>query len=329
MPTPRRALSPADVAALKWRCIGPSRGGRVVAVAGDPNHPMVAYFGACAGGIWKTIDGGIYWRCVSDGFLGSAAIGAISVSHSDRNVIYAGTGETEIRLDVSYGDGMYKSTDAGRTWSNVGLRASKHIGRICIHPTNPDIVYVAALGDIFGPNDERGVFRSRDGGTSWEKVLYRGPDAGAVEISMDPNNPRILFAAFWQTRRNFWNISSGGPGSGLFRTTDGGDTWEEITRAPGLPDGLLGKLGVAVSPAKPGRVWALIEATGDKTGLYRSDDYGARWTLVSSNRDLMHRPWYYTHVFADTCDAETVYVTNLQMWKSTDGGSSFTEIMTP
>ncbi len=315
--------------ALKWRCIGPPRGGRVVAVAGDPVDPMVFYFGACAGGIWKTIDGGVYWRCVSDGFLASAAVGAISVSRSDRNVIYAGTGETEIRLDVSYGDGVYKSTDAGRTWANVGLRASKHIGRICIHPTNPDLVYVAALGDIFGPNEERGVFRSQDGGKSWEKVLYRGPDAGAVEISMDPNNPRILFAAFWQTRRNFWNISSGGPGSGLFRTTDGGDTWNEITRAPGLPDGRLGKLGVAVSPAKPGRVWALIEAVDDQTGLFRSEDYGARWSKVSSNRDLMHRPWYYTHLFADTCDAETMYVLNLQMWKSTDGGNSFTEIMTP
>ena len=211
---------------------------------------MIFYFGACAGGIWKTIDGGIYWRCVSDGFLGSAAIGAIAVARSDSNVIYAGTGETEIRLDVSYGDGVYKSTDAGRTWSHIGLRETKHIGRICIHPHNPDIVYVAALGDIFGPNEERGVFRSRDGGRTWEKVLYRSADAGAVEISMDPNNPRILFAAFWQTRRSFWNLSSGGPGSGLFRSTDGGDTWEEISRAPGLPDGPLGKIGVAVSPAR-------------------------------------------------------------------------------
>jgi photosystem II stability/assembly factor-like uncharacterized protein len=315
--------------ALKWRCIGPPRGGRVVAVAGDPVDPMVCYFGACAGGIWKTIDGGIYWRCVSDGFLGSAAIGAIAVSRSDHNVIYAGTGETEIRLDVSYGDGIYKSTDAGRTWSNTGLRETKHIGRICIHPTNPDIVYVAALGDIFGPHEERGVFRTHDGGKTWDKVLYRSADAGAVEISMDPNNPRILFAAFWETRRNFWNLSSGGPGSGLFRSTDGGDTWQDISRAPGLPDGKLGKLGVSVSPARSGRVWALIETVGDKTGLYRSEDYGARWVQVSSNRDLMHRPWYYTHVFADTCDAETVYVLNLQMWKSTDGGSSFGEILTP
>jgi photosystem II stability/assembly factor-like uncharacterized protein len=321
--------APEKLDALKWRCIGPPRGGRVVAVAGDPTDTMVFYFGACAGGIWKTTDGGIYWRCVSDGFLGSAAIGAIAVARSDHNVIYAGTGETTIRLDVSYGDGVYKSTDAGRTWSHAGLRATKHIGRICIHPSNPDIVYVAALGDIFGPHEERGVFRSVDGGKTWEKVLYRSVDAGAVDISLDPDNPRILFATFWETRRNFWHLSSGGPGSGLFRSTDGGDTWEEITRAPGLPDGPLGKLGVSVSPARAGRVWALIEAVGDKTGLFRSDDYGARWTKLSSNRDLMHRPWYYTHVFADPCDAESVYVANLQMWKSTDGGTGFTEIMTP
>jgi photosystem II stability/assembly factor-like uncharacterized protein len=321
--------APEALDALKWRCIGPARGGRVVAVAGDPVDPAVFYFGACAGGIWKTIDAGIYWRCVSDGFLGSAAIGAIAVARSDRNVIYAGTGETEIRLDVSYGDGIYKTTDAGRTWSHVGLRATKHIGRICIHPSNPDIVYVAALGDAFGANEERGVFRSCDGGKTWAKILHRGADSGAVDLSMDPNNPRMLFAAFWEARRSFWNLSSGGPGSGLFRSTDGGDTWEDISRAPGLPDGLLGKLGVSVSPARAGRVWALIEAVGDKTGLYRTDDYGARWIKVSSNRDLMHRPWYYTHVFADTHDADTVYVANLQLWKSTDGGSGFTEIMTP
>jgi photosystem II stability/assembly factor-like uncharacterized protein len=321
--------APEALDALKWRCIGPARGGRVVAVAGDPVDPAVFYFGACAGGIWKTIDAGIYWRCVSDGFLGSAAIGAIALARSDRNVIYAGTGETEIRLDVSYGDGIYKTTDAGRTWSHVGLRATKHIGRICIHPSNPDIVYVAALGDAFGANEERGVFRSCDGGKTWAKKLHRGADSGAVDLSMDPNNPRMLFAAFWEARRSFWNLSSGGPGSGLFRSTDGGDTWEDISRAPGLPDGLLGKLGVSVSPARAGRVWALIEAVGDKTGLYRTDDYGARWIKVSSNRDLMHRPWYYTHVFADTHDADTVYVANLQLWKSTDGGSGFTEIMTP
>jgi photosystem II stability/assembly factor-like uncharacterized protein len=290
---------------------------------------MVFYFGACAGGIWKTIDGGIYWRCISDGFLGTAAIGAIAVSRADRNVIYAGTGETEIRLDVSYGDGIYKSTDAGRTWSHIGLHESKHIGRICIHPTNPDIVYVAVLGDIFGPQEERGVFRTRDGGKSWDKVLYRDAESGAIDISIDPNNPRILLAGFWQTRRSFWNLSSGGPGSGLFRSIDGGETWDEITRAPGLPDGPIGKVGVSVSPAKPGRVWALIETSGNQSGLYRTEDYGTVWVMVSSNRDLMHRPWYYTHVFADPVSSETVFVLNLQMWKSTDGGRGFTEILTP
>jgi photosystem II stability/assembly factor-like uncharacterized protein len=329
MPTSTRIPVPQNLDGLKWRCIGPPRGGRVVAVAGDPNKPMVAYFGACAGGIWKTIDGGAYWRCVSDGFMGSAAIGAIAVSRADSSVVYAGTGETTIRLDVSYGDGVYRSTDAGRTWSNVGLKGTKHIGRIAIHPRDPDIALVAALGDIFGPNEERGVFRTKDGGKSWQKVLHRSADAGAVDLSMDPNNPRIVFATFWETRRSFWNISSGGPGSGLFRSTDGGDSWEEISSAPGLPDRPLGKLGVSVSPARPGRVWALIEAMGEKTGLYRSDDYGARWTQVSSHRDLMLRPWYYSHVFADTRDAETVYVLNVQMWKSTDGGVSFTEINTP
>jgi photosystem II stability/assembly factor-like uncharacterized protein len=314
--------------ALKWRCIGPSRGGRVVAVSGDPVNKMVFYFGACAGGIWKTEDGGVFWRCVSDGFMGSSAVGSIAVAPSDPNVIYAGTGETAIRLDVSYGDGMYKSTDAGRSWKHVGLKNSKFIGRICIHPQNPDLVYVAVLGDIFGPNGERGVYRSKDGGATWERILYRSDVAGTIDLTMDPNNPRLLFASMWEAKRNFWNISSGGPGSGLFRSTDGGDTWEEISTRPGLPTGMLGKIGVSISPARSGRVWALIEAEGDKTGLYRSDDFGMRWTMVSPNRDLMHRPWYYTHVFADPGHADTVYVTNLQMWKSTDGGATFNEVTT-
>ena len=315
--------------ALKWRCIGPSRGGRVVAVAGDPVDPMTFYFGACAGGVWKTVDGGVYWRCVSDAAFTSAAVGAIAVSRSDPNVVYAGTGETSIRVDVSYGDGMYKSTDAGRTWAHIGLRETRHIGRICIHPTDPDLVYVAALGDAFGANKERGVFRSRDGGKSWQKVLFRGADAGSVDMSMDPHNPRILYAAFWQARRSFWHLNSGGPGSGLWRSLDGGDTWEDLSGKNGLPTGKLGKIGVSASAARSGRVFALLEAEGDKTGLYRSDDQGANWTFVCPNRDLMHRPWYYTHVFADTGHADTVYVTNYQMWKSTDGGVSFSEVTTP
>jgi len=323
------ASFPAQTGALKWRCIGPSRGGRVVAVAGDPNQRMTFYFGACAGGIWKTVDGGVYWRCVSDGFMNTAAVGSIAVARSDSNVIYAGTGETAIRLDVSYGDGIYKSTDAGLTWRHVGLKETRFVGRVVIHPQDHDTVYAAALGDAFGPNEARGVYRSKDGGKSWQKVLYRDADTGCIDLTMDPNNPRILYASMWQARRSFWNLSSGGPGSGLFRSTDGGDSWEEGTRKPGLPDGMLGKIGVTASPARAGRVWALIEAQGDKTGLYRSDDGGARWTQVSQHRDLMHRPWYYTHVFADTRDPDTVFVTNLQMWKSTDGGASFSEITTP
>ncbi|MEQ8815911.1 MAG: glycosyl hydrolase [Thalassobaculum sp.] len=329
MPTPARfAAAPAELDALKWRCIGPSRGGRVVAVAGDYDDPMTFYFGACAGGVWKTVDGGVYWRCVTDGYLTSATIGALAVARSDSNVVYAGTGETTIRLDVSFGDGLYRSTDAGRSWKHMGLRETRHIGRVVVHPGDPNLVYVAALGDAFGANEERGVYRSKDGGETWEKVLYRGPDAGCVDLSMDPNNPRILFAGMWEARRSFWSLRSGGPGSGLFRSTDGGDSWEEI-KGNGFPDGMLGKVGVSVSGAKAGRVFALLEAEDDKIGLYRSEDYGASWTQVCRNRDLMHRPWYYTHVFACPVNADTVYVTNLQMWKSTDGGAGFKEITTP
>ena len=301
----------------------------MVAVAGDPKEPMTFYFGACAGGIWKTVDGGVYWRCVSDGFLTSSTIGALTVAPSDPNVIYAGTGETTIRIDVSFGDGMYRSSDAGRSWQHLGLKETRHIGRICVHPANPDLVYVAALGDAFGPNSERGVFRSSDGGRSWQKVLYRGADAGAVDLAMDPHNPRILYACFWRARRSFWHLNSGGDGSGLWRSTDGGDNWEELSGRNGLPGGLLGKHGVSASAACAGTVYALIEAEGEKTGLYRSKDHGQNWSLMCTNRDLMHRPWYYTHVFADPAHADTVYVTNLQMWKSTNGGLSFTEVTTP
>jgi len=228
----QRAASLTDrvLSSLEYRCIGPHRGGRVVAVAGDVSDPMTFYFGACAGGVWKTTDGGQTWRNVSDGFFTTAAVGAIAVSESDPNVIYVGTGETCIRNNVSHGDGVYKSTDGGRTWTNMGLRDTRHIGKIVIHPENPDLVYVAALGHAFGPNEERGVFRSKDGGRTWEKVLYKSPRAGSHDITMDRNNPRILYAAIWQAQRYPYKLENGGEECGLWRSFDGGDTWEEITR---------------------------------------------------------------------------------------------------
>jgi photosystem II stability/assembly factor-like uncharacterized protein len=315
------------VDALQWRCIGPPRGGRVVAVAGDPVNPAVFYFGACAGGVWKTDDGGTYWYNISDGFFKTASVGALAVAASDPNVLYAGMGEACIRLDVSYGDGVYKSTDAGKTWTHLGLEDTRHISRIRIHPHNPDIVYVAALGHAFGPNRQRGVFRSTNGGKTWEHVLFKSADAGAADLSLDPNNPRILYAAIWQVRRNFWSLNSGGPDSGLYKSTDGGDTWTEITQHPGLPAGLKGRIGVAVSPAQAGRVWATIEA--EDCGLFRSDNGGATWETVSDDRDLQGRPWYYQHVFADPQDPDTVWILNYQAWKSIDGGKTFAQVTTP
>lgn len=313
---------------LEWRCIGPFRGGRVVAVSGDPTNPAVFYFGAVAGGVWKTVDGGMYWENVSDGYFNTSSIGALAVSEADPNVIYAGTGETTIRIDVSHGDGVYKTTDAGKTWKHVGLEDTRHIGKIAIHPQNPEIVYVAALGHAFGNNKQRGVFRSTNGGKTWDHVLFKSEKAGAVDIKIDPRNPRILYAAIWETYRNFWDISSGGPESGIHKTTDGGDTWVDITTNPGLPKGPLGKIGIAASPAKSGRVWALVEAK-EGQGLYRSDDYGDHWELVSDHEGLTGRSWYYMHIVADPQDAETVYVMCFSMWKSIDGGRNFTEMTTP
>ena len=314
---------------LQWRCIGPFRGGRVVAVAGDPVDPATFYFGACAGGVWKTTDGGVYWENVSDGFFSTASVGALEVAPSDPNVIYAGTGETTIRIDVSHGDGVYKSTDAGKTWTHMGLADTRHIAKIRVHPQNPDLVYVAALGHAFGKNEERGLFRSKDGGKTWEKVLYKSDKAGAIDLTIDPQNPRVLYAAIWEAYRSFWMISSGGPDCAIYKSTDGGDTWIDITRNEGFPKGDLGKIGVAASPAQTGRVWALIEAKEKEAGLYRSDDYGHTWQHVSDNPKLTSRSWYYIHLTADPQDAETVYVNNLAFWKSVGGGQNFTEIDTP
>jgi photosystem II stability/assembly factor-like uncharacterized protein len=313
--------------ALAWRCIGPYRGGRVVAVAGDPSEATVFYFGACAGGVWKTEDAGTYWYNISDGFLRTAAVGAMAVADADPNVIYVGMGECCIRGDVSHGDGVYKSTDRGKTWVHLGLEDTRHIARIRIHPRHPDLVYVAALGHAFGPNVQRGVFRSADGGKTWEHVLFRSDKAGAIDLSMDPHNPRILYAAIWEARRTPWSLTSGGPDSGLYKSTDGGDTWTELTHNPGLPKALKGRIGVAASPAKPDRVWALVEA--EDGALFRSDDGGATWQRLSDDRNLRLRFWYYGHVFADPLDPDTVYVLNIQAWKSTDGGRSFTPLTTP
>ncbi len=316
-------------AALKFRCIGPPRGGRVVAVAGDPSDFATFYFGAVAGGIWKTTDAGTTWLNVSDGFLKTASVGALEVAVSDPNVIYAGMGETAIRTDVSHGDGVYKSTDAGRSWTHMGLSDTRHIGAIRIHPKNPDIVYVAALGHAFGANEERGVFRSRDGGATWQKVLYVSDHAGAIDVTLDVHNPGILYASIWEARRGPWYMSSGGEGSGIWRSTDGGDNWTELSRHPGLPaEGLYGKIGVAASPVQAGRVWAMVESQNDP-GLYRSDDFGDTWKLLCDQPELRRRPWYYMHVHADTQDADTVYVSNLSFHRSIDGGRTFTEIPTP
>ncbi|HET8627687.1 MAG TPA: glycosyl hydrolase [Thermomicrobiales bacterium] len=310
-----------------WRLAGPFRGGRVVAVAGDPREPLTFYFGACAGGVWKTADAGATWRNVSDGFFNSASVGALAVAESDPNVVYAGMGESCIRGNVVPGDGVYRSDDGGRTWRHRGLADTRHIARVRVHPADPDLVYVAAFGHAFGPHPDRGIFRSRDGGDTWEKVLYRNEDTGAADLAMDATNPRVLYAALWEARRYPWLLSSGGEGSGIFKTTDGGDTWTELTDNPGLPGGLKGRIGVAVSPARPERVWALIEAA--EGGLFRSDDGGATWRRLTDMPELRQRPWYYMHIFADPQDADTVYVLNLQMWRSRDGGQTFVAIPTP
>lgn len=322
-------IDPSLLKQLRYRCIGPTRGGRVVAVAADPQDQSVFYFGAVAGGVWKSDDAGQFWENISDGQMTTSSIGALAVATSDPNVIWAGTGESTIRIDVSHGDGVYKTTDGGTTWHHMGLEETRHIGQIRIHPDNPDIVYVAALGHASKDNPERGVYRTVDGGVTWELVLHVSESAGAVDLAIDVTNPRILFATTWEARRTFWSMNSGGPGCGLWRSLDGGNTWENLSSNKGMPDGTLGKIGVAVSPAKADRVWALVEAEDRKRGLYRSDDRGETWTKVSSKGDLYWRPWYYMHVIAHPTDPDTVYVMNREAWKSIDGGKEFEEFHTP
>ncbi len=329
-PAPAQAQAQYDSTlfeALTWRFIGPYRGGRVTALAGVPSLPHTYYFGATGGGVWKTVDGGMTWDPMSDSTTMAGSIGAIAVAPSDPNVVYVGTGEEPPRGNVSPGNGMWKSTDAGKTWSRIGLADAGQIAHLHVHPQNSDVVYAAVLGHIFGPNETRGVYRSKDGGASWQKVLYRDEHTGAVSLAADPSNPRIMYAALWQVRRYPWGMESGGSGSGLFKTTDGGDTWTEITRNKGLPAGTVGKIGVTVSGADPNRVWAIVE--NENGGVFRSDDGGGSWSMVNSERRLRQRAWYYTHIYADPQDRETVYVLNTGFYRSVDGGKTYSSIRVP
>jgi photosystem II stability/assembly factor-like uncharacterized protein len=315
--------------ALKWRLVGPFRGGRVDAVAGDPSKPLVFYFGAVNGGVWKTTNGGQTWRNATDGKSDISSVGAIAVAQSDPNVIYVGTGESQPREDLTYGTGVYRSTDAGQTWHHLGLTDTQQIGDVVIDPRDPDRAYVAAIGHAFGPNAERGVFRTTDGGKSWKKVLFLNDSTGAMDLTIDPTNPRILFASMWKFQRTPWGMNAGGGRSGLWKTTDGGDTWKEISFNAGIPTTPLGKIGISISPANPQRVYASIEAPDSSGGIFRSDDGGTTWQRTSDDQKWSVRAWYYSAVTADPTDENTVYVMNLQVWRSVDGGKTFSMVRVP
>ncbi len=313
-------------AALKWREIGIFRGGRSVAVAGSASRPNEYWMGTTGGGVFKTTDGGHTWMPATDKYFGGT-IGAIGVSESNPDIVYVGTGEYPIRGNVSHGDGVFKTTDGGKKWELVGLAETGQISRVRVHPTNPDVVWVGAQGHAFGPNSERGVFKTTDGGKTWRKVLFRNDSTGVSDLVLDPSNPDVLYAAFWQAQRKPWQLVSGGSGGGIFKSTDGGEQWTELTRNPGLPPGLLGNIGLSVSAAKPSLVWALIEAGAG--GVYRSDDGGSSWRYVNAERKLRQRPWYYSRIFADPKDTNTVYGLNVLAYRSTDGGRTFRHLPDP
>jgi len=313
--------------ALQYRLIGPFRGGRVGAVTGVPSQPNVYYYGATGGGVWKSTDGGNNWENISDGFFKLGSVGAIAVADSDPNIIFVGMGEETVRGNVSHGDGVYKSVDGGKTWKNVGLNDTRQISRVRIDPKDPNTVYVAAIGHVWGANDERGVFRTRDGGKTWQKILFRDSKTGAADLVLEPGNPNTIYASLWQFGRTPWAMNNGGPGSGLFKSIDGGDTWTEISRNRGLPAGVLGKITVTVSPVNTQRVWAMVEAK--EGGLYRSDDGGETWAKLTDNPNLLQRPWYFYRIYADTQNIDSIYVLNVQFWKSIDGGRTFNNIGTP
>jgi photosystem II stability/assembly factor-like uncharacterized protein len=311
---------------LEYRGIGPYRGGRSCAVAGVPSNPSLFYFGSTGGGVWKSENAGTTWKNISDKFFGGS-IGAIAVSTWDPNVIYVGTGEETVRGNVSSGNGIWKSEDAGKTWKHVGLDDSRHITRIAIDPKNPDLVYVSALGHLYGPNSMRGIYRSKDGGKNWERVLFVNNEVGAVDLAMDPTNPRILFASTWRVKRTPYSLESGGEGSALWKSTDAGTTWKNISSAKGLPKGTIGIIGVIVSKADPQRVYAIIEA--EEGGVFRSDDGGENWSKINEDRNLRQRAWYYTRIYSDPKEKDKLYVLNVEFWRSKDGGKSFEKISTP
>src|ERR1700730_9617556 len=324
--TPKDESNPLKV--LQWRSIGPFRGGRSTAVAGVASQPMVYYFGGTGGGVSRTSEGGINWEPITDGSVfGTGSVGAIGLSDSDPNTIYVGMGESPIRGNFSHGDGVYKSTDAGKTWKRIGLEDTRQISRISVHPKNAALVYVAAQGHAWAPNEQRGVFRSKDGGKTWEKVLYRGDNAGACDLIIDPTNANNIYAGLWEVYRKPWTLESGGPGSGIFKSTDGGDTWTAMTRTPGLPKGMIGIVGITVSPANSDRLWAIVEA--EDGGVFRSDNGGRTWTKMNGQRNLRQRAWYYSRIYADPKNAETVYVLNTGFYRSNDGGRTFTGIQVP
>ena len=330
----QNTYDPAQYQALRFRHIGPFRGGRSTAVTGIPDEPFTFYMGSTGGGVFKTTDAGMSWANVSDGFIDAGSIGAVAVAESDPNVVYVGTGSACPRGNISPGIGMYRSTDAGSTWEHIGLRDAGQIGKLAIHPDDPNIVYAAVLGQIFGPNEERGVFRTRDGGENWEKVLYLNDQTGAIDIKMDANDPNILFAAFWRAERKPWTIISGGTEGGIYKSVNGGDSWDKLNK--GLPQGMTGRIGIAVSPANSQRIWAIIEgeriASGferDEFGMYRSDDAGRSWKHLSADPELHQRPWYYHHLVADPQDDDVVYHVGDNLWKSTDGGVNFDTMAVP
>ena len=315
-----------DFGSLKWRNIGPNRGGRSQAAAGSTRRPLEYYFGATGGGLWKTTNGGITWFPVTDGQIHSSSVGAVAVSESNPNIVYIGMGETELRGSIMQGDGVYKTKDGGKTWQHIGLEETQAISRIRIDPANPDVVYIAALGHPYGANTNRGVFRSTDGGATWKRILYRSDHAGAIDLAMDPRNPRVLFASIWDAYRTPWTLSSGGRASGLFKSADGGDTWREITRNPGLPKGIIGKINVVVS-ADSNRVYAMVEA--DDGGLFQSNDAGATWTLVNADRSIRQRAFYFSRIVADPQKRDTIYALNVEFYRSDDGGKTFRLLHTP